>query len=97
MGSSEFTRGGYAALKRAAALARQAGKMRSTVWLGHCAEIVLEKGYDALWPPAPAYKGIVVHAAAPQDDLARLTDKQLDVLRMAVRLECDRRGPEGMP
>lgn len=96
MGSSEFTRGGYAALHRAAALAREAGKMRSTVWLDRCAEIVLEQGYDAPWPPAPAYKGIVVHAAAPQDDLARLTGKQLDALRMAVGLECDRRGPDGM-
>lgn len=97
MASSEFTRGVYAGLRRAAELTREARKLRSAPWLDDCAEIALKQGYDAPWPPAPAYKGPVVLVDDPGPGLAQLDSFQLDALRLAVRLECDRRGPEGMP
>jgi hypothetical protein len=93
---SEFIRGGVAALNRAADFTRTAGKRRSSSWLAACAAIVERKGFEAEWPKAPAYKGFVVHIENPDPDLRSLGAEELDKLRMAVRLECDRRGPGGM-
>lgn len=95
--SSEFTRGGFTALERAAEFARSAGKRRTAAWLAACAALVERKGFQADWPDAPAYKGFVVHIENPEPDLRQLNAVELDRLRMHVRLECDRRGPEMLP
>lgn len=94
---SEFTRGGFTALDRAAEYARTAGKRRTAAWLAACASLVEHKGFDADWPEAPAYKGPVVHIENPGLDLIQLNAVELDRLRTFVRLECDRRGPEMLP
>jgi hypothetical protein len=78
-------------------MAGLAGKERTEAWLRSCAEIVAREGYQAPWPEAPAYKGPVVLLDSLEASLAILTSQQLDRLRMFVRLECDRRGPDGMP
>jgi hypothetical protein len=85
------------ALRRASELAQRAGKERTSAWLRACASVVETEGYGAPWPVAPAYRGPVVHVEDPQPDLQSLNAVELDRLRMAVRLECDRRGPDAMP
>jgi hypothetical protein len=90
-----YTQGGRHALMRAARFMRKAEKNRSFAWLKECADR-WEQGFEVEWPDAPAYRGAVVHVDAPEPDLRELTAEQLDRLRTLVRLECDRRGPEGM-
>lgn len=85
-----------ATLRRAAMAAVLAGKERTAAWLRSCADIVEREGYEAPWPEAPAYKGPVVHVENPEPDLTQLNSVELDRLRTLVRLECDRRGPDGM-
>lgn len=56
-----------ALLPRLAELTEQAGKARTTEWLGTCASLPIEE-----WPPAPAYKGPMVPAAERDERQARL-------------------------
>jgi hypothetical protein len=95
--SSEFTRGGFTALDRAAEYAKTAGKPRTSAWLAACAALVEHKGFQADWPEAPAYKGFVVHIENPETDLHQLSDVELEDLARAVANEQVRRKRLGCP
>lgn len=75
-----------ALLHRLADLTDAAGKLRSTEWLRTCAHLPPEE-----WPPAPAYKGPVVHLDDPRPDFAALTSAQLRDLRLRIVTELRQR------
>jgi hypothetical protein len=87
MSDLDYRTGGAVALRKAAALAEEAGKLRTAAWLVRCAQIVVPDGYDLRWPDAPVYKGAVVHVDAPGPDLKALTADQLDNLLKAIEGE----------
>lgn len=79
-------------LTRVARCTELAGKERSTAWLLECAQ---RSGRDEAWPPAPAYKGAVVHLNDPRPDFAALSDAQLRDLRVQIVTEMHQR--RGLP
>jgi hypothetical protein len=77
-------------LPRLAELAAQAGKLRTADWLTTCS--ALSPGD---WPPAPGYKGAVLHvedAAKTSIDVANMPDEWLSRLAGLVEAEQVRRG-----
>ncbi|MEU7787693.1 hypothetical protein [Amycolatopsis sp. NPDC049159] len=79
-----------ALLPRLAELAEASGKLRSAEWLRTCATLPVEE-----WPPAPAYKGPVVHLDDPRPDFAAMTKPQLRDLRLQIVNELRQR--RGLP
>lgn len=90
---SEREEGARLALIRASAYAKRAGKTRTGPWLRECANLVAQQGFgsDLPWPPAPAYKGPVVHINLPEQDLREMAEDQLAALLKAVEDEQLRR------
>lgn len=87
MSTDDYFTGGAVALRKVAALAKDAGKLRTSAWLIRCAELVYRDGFDLRWPDAPTYKGLVVHIDAPGPDLKALTEDQLIELGIAIDAE----------
>jgi len=73
-------------LPRLAELAEQAGKIRTAEWLHTCAAIPPDE-----WPPAPTYKGAVVHLDDPRPDFAAMTKAQLRDLCLRIVSELRQR------
>lgn len=80
---------GEAALITASLLAEVAGKTRTSAWLLDCA--AAHRG-GTRWPPAPKYKGSVVHVDNPEPDLEQLDDAGLLELENVIAEHRRRRG-----
>lgn len=84
-----YSEGAARALERCSKSAEASGKTRTAQWLYACAAASRRGIVD--WPPAPAYKGTVVHLDDLEPDLQSLGGEALRKLYESVKRERTRR------